>query len=58
MANLCVNALNGLTSFLPIDIDVTTDWGEDVCQRPKRAYFISTREVAKISTGRDQVSTP
>ena len=38
-----VNALNGLTSFLPR----TRKEGEDermMCQRPERAYFISTVE--------------
>ena len=37
----CVNALNGLTSFLPAD-DQFFDEIVTECQRPERAYFIST----------------
>ena len=37
----CVNALNGLTSFLPEKRKVT-EREYKMCQRPKRAYFIST----------------
>ena len=36
-----VNALNGLTSFLPKSLDALTP-AIARCQRPERAYFIST----------------
>ena len=38
----CVNALNGLSSFLPLLMKTEQDNGF-VCQRPKRAFFISTK---------------
>ena len=37
---MCVNALNGLSSFLPREY-LLSRW-KVRCQRPKRAYFIST----------------
>ena len=37
----CVNALNGLTSFLRFNPALKKALTA-VCQRPKRAYFIST----------------
>ena len=40
--SLCVNALNGLFSFLPSDLYVIHEG--DVCQRPERAFFISTQD--------------
>ena len=36
-----VNALNGLTSFLPTN-SAESNLLAEVCQRPERAYFIST----------------
>ena len=39
--SLCVNALNGLSSFLQIK-EATAITHAGVCQRPKRAFFIST----------------
>ena len=42
---LCVNALNGLLSFLP-DSSLETELG-NVCQRPERASFISTHDKKK-----------
>ena len=38
---LCVNALNGLSSFLLEKISILATILM-VCQRPKRAFFIST----------------
>ena len=38
----CVNALNGLLSFLPTTRKVERLQEKMVCQRPERAYFIST----------------
>ena len=38
---LGVNALNGLSSFLPKNI-MTEKMAQEMCQRPKRAFFIST----------------
>ena len=37
----CVNALNGLLSFL-LDFSDLSKFEEFMCQRPKRASFIST----------------
>ena len=37
----CVNALNGLSSFLPI-YNIIYYVSNFVCQRPERAFFIST----------------
>ena len=38
---LCVNALNGLSTFLPL-ITHAGVFHADECQRPKRAFYIST----------------
>ena len=42
MAFVCVNALNGLSSFLPNAKKYFCPAELEVCQRPKRALFIST----------------
>ena len=42
---LGVNALNGLSSFLPKNI-MTEKMAQEMCQRPKRAFFISTVIIA------------
>ena len=39
----CVNALNGLSSFLQTGERVKRMATDTVCQRPKRAFFISTK---------------
>ena len=39
--NKGVNALNGLSSFLLTPLHQAT-LNKDMCQRPKRAFFIST----------------
>ena len=44
--NIGVNALNGLSSFLLRDA-LLNSVSVSVCQRPKRAFFISTRKGAK-----------
>ena len=38
---MCVNALNGLSSFLLMN-KILTKAVWKMCQRPKRAFFIST----------------
>ena len=38
----CVNALNGLFSFLQSKIDIINYGPLHMCQRPERAFFIST----------------
>ena len=53
----CVNALNGLTSFLHI-IATDNDDNKLRCQRPERAYFISTFIKVEDFSRMDDVSTP
>ena len=53
----CVNALNGLSSFLPKE--VTREYATlAVCQRPKRALFISTQQSLLQRKRIISVSTP
>ena len=41
---MCVNALNGLSSFLLLNNSLTSIADAIMCQRPKRAFFISTKQ--------------
>ena len=53
----CVNALNGLSSFLRIKNPKITL--QEVCQRPKRALFISTEQIKYyLRRASHDVSTP
>ena len=53
----CVNALNGLFSFLQ-DIPSAMPLTRGVCQRPERAFFISTAPNTTSTPIRFSVSTP
>ena len=48
----CVNALNGLSSFLRDGYDLMSDIVLFLCQRPKRAFFISTNKCVKTEYGK------
>ena len=48
---MCVNALNGLSSFLPPFSDYYIMQAL-MCQRPKRAFFISTEDGTLVKTSR------
>ena len=54
----CVNALNGLTSFLLGKKGDTMKKTMTLCQRPERAYFISTRSAKLRQLAPTGVSTP
>ena len=53
---ICVNALNGLFSFLQYKRCLS--WGGKVCQRPERAFFISTVKKREKTFELTNVSTP
>ncbi len=57
MAKQCVNALNGLLSFLPLGGNAM-NYEKEVCQRPERASFISTLETSCFLLTSIRVSTP
>ena len=52
-----VNALNGLSSFLHMARNYEDEYFEE-CQRPKRAFFISTKLLQQLYAGNIRCQRP